>query len=983
MISIISVNYNCLDWMKLLVNSIRKFTAVPYEIIIVDNASEDGSREWLKAQKDVKAIFLEINIGHGPGLDLAIRSAAYHCCLALDIDAHLQRKEWDHDFMKLYSSSPKIKLIAAEGSDPEGKLYNEESARKWVTGNPRAKPIHACFQFFETKFFTDNKLSFVAREGQDVGRKNYYDVINLGYEVLKIPVGYEPDKKKFYDGAWGDEYYINGKPTLYHNWYSARMWKKEIVDNLTKEEHFKRKEIIFSHPFVKKILAMKKIRLNNTAILVTTFLRDNYLFRCIESIRKYYPEIAVFIGDNGEPSREKKTFCQQRQCKLFELPFDLGVSGVRNESLKLMPKKYKNIVICEDDIVFTEGTKLEDWEKILDREKNIGIIGGLLKTNEAKEQHYEANTRIEKDTHHIEKIEHPDWKKFENMRYFLCDLILNVFMMRRAVWKDCQWDNQFKTAFEHSDFFLRIKYNTSWKVAYTPDVWMYHKKDMRVNTDYAKYRGRPAGWTLFGRKWNVEYSISSYNIINPVVFSSMLPNYNTMDENLELAINILNKHKCKWWLTAGTCLGAMRENNFIAGDPDIDIGMEGQHVRLWKTFIKEFQEAGFALYKEWEYKGKKSELSFKRKGVKLDLFFFFHKDKSYWHGVFGPDDKGRWGKNMIFLPNVFSASLFSNLREIFFRGKRCFVPFPIDQYLTERYGDGWRKPDKDYRYWKDCRAIDRDFLKRNKKVDISARIKVKKTKIKNAKIAIGIKTFYREESLFKALDSIKKYFPLSYKLYIADDGEVSDRKEYRYQTLENEGHVIIRLPFNSGISVGRNEIIKKATEDYILIMDDDIILQDSKSVINMKNALDAKDDIGVCSGMLFLENGNYMTSEGYQKGIQIEIDRGMLFRHSSAKKIYKAGGSMYVYADQVVNFFLAKRAVFDDITWDNRIKVEWEHLDFFLMLKKTKWKVTSCLDAKAVHMNSVHDSNYNYFRRSVSNNYFYNKHEIHNVINRF
>lgn len=728
---------------------------------------------------------------------------------------------------------------------------------------------------------------------------------------------------------------------------------------------------------------MNESCLKNTAILVTTFLRDEYLFRCIKSIREYYPETAIFIGDNGDPSREKKTFCRQQRCKLFELPFDLGVSGVRNESLNLIPKEYTHIVICEDDIVFTEGTKLEAWKKILDRNKDIGIIGGLLKTDEVKEQHYEATTWIENDTHYIKKIEYPDWKKFGEMRYFLCDLILNVFMMRRVVWKDCQWDNQFKTAFEHSDFFLRIKYDTSWKVAYAPDVWMYHKKDIKVNTNYARYRGRPVGWTLFGKKWNVKYSISSYNRANPVVLESMSPNYSVMDENLELAINILNQHKCKWWLEAGTCLGAIRENNFIAWDADIDIGMEGRYAKLWETFIKEFQEAGFTLYKGWEYKGRKTELSFKRKGVKLDLFFFFRKGTSCWHGTFGPDDKGRWGKNMIFLPNVFSASLFSSLKEIFFRGKRCFVPFPVERYLLERYGKDWKKPDKDYKYWRDCKAIDRNFLKRNKKADTPVRIKSKKTKLKNAEIAIGIKTFYRESSLFKVLDSIEKHFPLPYRLYIADDGKISVEKEYRYQQLENEGHVIIRLPFNSGISVGRNEIVKKSIEDYILIMDDDIAFQDSESVINMKNALDAKGDIGICSGMLFSENGNYMTSEKYQKGVRFELDRGMLFRYPGPKEIYKTGDSFYAYADQVVNFFLAKRAVFDDVMWDNRIKVEWEHLDFFLMLKKTKWKTTSCLNAKATHMNSAHDPDYNYFRRSVSNNYFYNKHEIHKVTNRF
>jgi len=728
---------------------------------------------------------------------------------------------------------------------------------------------------------------------------------------------------------------------------------------------------------------MNENRFKSTAIMVTTFLRDECLYRCIKSIRKYYPEIAIFIGDNGEPNKQKKKFCQQHKCKLFELPFDLGVSGVRNESLKLIPKKYKTIVVCEDDIIFTEGTKLEKWLEVLDKKDKIGIVGGLLKTNEVKEQHYEANIKIENDTHYINKIEYPEWKKIGKIKYFLCDLILNVFMMRRIVWEGCKWDNQFKTAFEHSDFFLRIKYDTPWKVAYTPDVWMYHKKDMVIKTGYTKYRGRPAGWKLFGKKWNIKYSVSSYNLKNPIAFDSMFPDYSMKDENLELAINILNKHKCKWWLEAGTCLGAIRENNFIGWDPDIDIGMDGRHVRLWETFKKEFQEAGFSLYKGWEYKGKKTELSFKRKGIKLDLFFFYRKGNFRWHGVFGPDDKGRWGKNMIFYPVIFSENLFLDLQEIFFRGKRCFVPFPVKQYLRERYGDNWRTPDRNYKYWQDCKAINKDFFKKGKIVTMPVKSNLKRTKINNAKIAVGIKTFLREESLFKTIDSIEEHLSIPYRLYIADDGDISIEKEYRYQQLTNDGHMIIKLPFNSGISVGRNEIIKKSTEDYILIMDDDIALQDSESIIKMKSVLDMNRNIGICSGMLFSENGDYLTSESYQRGVQFEIDRGMLFRRPNAKKIYKAIDSMYVYADQVVNFFLAKRAVFDNVMWDNRIKVEWEHLDFFLELKKTKWKVASCLNAQAVHMNSIHDSNYNYFRRSSSNNYFNNKHEIHRVINRF
>lgn len=174
-------------------------------------------------------------------------------------------------------------------------------------------------------------------------------------------------------------------------------------------------------------------------------------------------------------------------------------------------------------------------------------------------------------------------------------------------------------------------------------------------------------------------------------------------------MSILEKLNCKWWLTAGTCLGAIRNNDFISWDLDIDIGLDEKHIELWETLIKEFQRAEFSYYKGWEYKGKKTELSFMRYGIKVDLFFFFRKDEFYWHGVFGPNEKGQWGKYMILYPNVFSAFLFSNLKEIFFHGIRCFVPYPTEQYLKERYGDDWRAPDEDYKYW-ECKAIDKTFL---------------------------------------------------------------------------------------------------------------------------------------------------------------------------------------------------------------------------------------------------------------------------------
>ena len=243
LVSILAVNYNCLRWMELLVKSVRKFTHLPYEIIIVDNHSIDGSVEWLGEQDDIEAIILTYNSHHGPGLDLGLKLVRSRYCMVMDIDAHLQSETWLEDLISLYGEKKGRKLIAAKGGDPDA---------------PNAKPIHACFQFFETEFFRKNGLSFVPREGHDVGRKNYYNVVDLGYEVMRIPAGYEKDRQKFYPGAWGDNYYIDGKPVIYHNWYSARMFNVKDpqgkVDNYEKQEFLKREQIVFEQEFVKEIL---------------------------------------------------------------------------------------------------------------------------------------------------------------------------------------------------------------------------------------------------------------------------------------------------------------------------------------------------------------------------------------------------------------------------------------------------------------------------------------------------------------------------------------------------------------------------------------------------------------------------------------------------------------------------------------------------------------------------------------------------------
>lgn len=74
-VSIIIVNYNGRNLLRMLLASIKKSTFKNYEIIIVDNNSDDGSQEFIKKNyKNAKLVANKKNLGY-----CGINSALEHC----------------------------------------------------------------------------------------------------------------------------------------------------------------------------------------------------------------------------------------------------------------------------------------------------------------------------------------------------------------------------------------------------------------------------------------------------------------------------------------------------------------------------------------------------------------------------------------------------------------------------------------------------------------------------------------------------------------------------------------------------------------------------------------------------------------------------------------------------------------------------------------------------------------------------------------
>ena len=95
-LAIIIVNWNGGDFLRRSLESVAKYPpSVPYEVIVVDNASTDGSCELPRAYKDVRLILNRENVGFGRGNNQAFAVSDAPLLFLLNSDAEVHEKTLD------------------------------------------------------------------------------------------------------------------------------------------------------------------------------------------------------------------------------------------------------------------------------------------------------------------------------------------------------------------------------------------------------------------------------------------------------------------------------------------------------------------------------------------------------------------------------------------------------------------------------------------------------------------------------------------------------------------------------------------------------------------------------------------------------------------------------------------------------------------------------------------------------------------------
>ena len=245
-------------------------------------------------------------------------------------------------------------------------------------------------------------------------------------------------------------------------------------------------------------------------------------------------------------------------------------------------------------------------------------------------------------------------------------------------------------------------------------------------------------------------------------------------------------------------------------------------------------------------------------------------------------------------------------------------------------------------------------------------------------LTVGIKTFLRTPQLAMCLEALVAH-PWR-RVIVADDGPIDAEREAMYASFTNRLPLeVLRLEFDTGLSAGRNEIVRRCDSEYLLVLDDDQTVP--ANVGDLREVMDENPHLGGVS-CIWLERG-------VRRCTACDIRRRgrYLIKSTDGSKPVRqtSRGLRFVEFDFVPNSTLFRMECLRELAWDPFYKIGKEHLDFYLSHQALgKWRFAVCLEVEIGHHPEDNSAQYLQFRKGerlkVSERYFFDKFDVEDVI---
>ena len=220
------------------------------------------------------------------------------------------------------------------------------------------------------------------------------------------------------------------------------------------------------------------------AVIITTFLRDELLFKCINSILENWNEnYILYILDQGHPTEEKKeyfnNFPHKDSLKFIELPFDCGPLAARNYAIRQIAfTSIEYILMSADSILFTSKYEFTPIIEFLEQEEDRFLCAFYSKDRIP----WEAD--VTKKSGFYLKAPEREPIIYKDISFQPVDLANNFFIAKASLFAKAEYDKDRKLG-DHESSYWRFK-EKGYKCFFTKSIDYEYVKDR--TPEYNKYR---------------------------------------------------------------------------------------------------------------------------------------------------------------------------------------------------------------------------------------------------------------------------------------------------------------------------------------------------------------------------------------------------------------------------------------------------------------------------------------------------------------
>lgn len=533
-VSIIIPVFNKVEFTKKCLEAIVKNTPSElYEVLIIDNASTDGTRDFLKClEGDVKIITNDKNLGFSKACNQGARKASTDYLLFLNNDTE-PRKGWLEPLLNILTQDNSVGAVGGKLLFPDGtiqhagvvifddqKLPDPLVARHIYYGQPmdiaEVNQLRR-YQALTAACLLMRKSAFNEVGGFDEGYWNGYEDVDLCFKLQEKgwKLVYQPEGVVIHhESKSGPERFskiLENIQRLHSKWIGKI--KPDIIiredgsTTITENNRIQRYHI--PNMISAGSLSSKPQKL--VSIIILTYNALKYTQQCISSIQQHtsYPHEIIFVdnGSNDGTAAYLRKLVKEHpnswskytgtSYKLIENQENRGFAAGNNQGVSAASGDH--VMLLNNDVLVSDGW-LESLVESLERDKKIGMVGPITNSISGRQMVRDIPYSDENGFHIFAQKIRKAYNGRLTPRYRIAGFAI---LMKKALYDEVGGlDESFGTGnYEDDDLCLKV-HEKGYAIMVDESVFIHHYRSQTFIENKIDYRNSlSVNGTKFKEKW--------------------------------------------------------------------------------------------------------------------------------------------------------------------------------------------------------------------------------------------------------------------------------------------------------------------------------------------------------------------------------------------------------------------------------------------------------------------------------------------------